>query len=216
MVRRLRYYARKRKYSMIMFERRNCETLSKFLELSNWSQLRMVRANRDGQQRPKRRRSMTKLISIIGTPSSTLYATMNILRAVVQVACGDHCVVIANSVKSLIEEFPTERQRDNRAVILFSDYPDLELLSTIWHLNAPVTVCIDDLISVARFAAGTRGLSPLVATRFATMGLVKLDGVTTNPPRALANRVGSANYDQSVARKSGEVVRVLCRAQLLR
>ena len=42
---------------------------------------------------------MSRLLSLIGTPSPKLFATLNIVRALVQVTFGKHVVVVANSIE---------------------------------------------------------------------------------------------------------------------
>ena len=53
---------------------------------------------------------MTGLLSIVGTPAPILYATLNVVRTLTQIALGNHMVVVANSVAALREEFRTEHR----------------------------------------------------------------------------------------------------------
>jgi len=54
---------------------------------------------------------MSLLISIVGTPSPTLYATLNVVRALTQTAIGEHVVVVANSLEALRENLPDRSAR---------------------------------------------------------------------------------------------------------
>lgn len=125
---------------------------------------------------------MTGLYSIVGTPSPNLYATMNLLRTLVQTTLGDHRVIIANSLEALRKEFPSPEAREGRPVILFSDYPEPDMMETYYKLDAPLAVCLDDFKTIAHFSVASRGLGGVEATRFATMGLVNLERASLDPP----------------------------------
>ena len=125
---------------------------------------------------------MNGLISIAGTPSRTLYATMNVVRALTQVLLGDHIVVIANSLEVLRKEFPSPAARRGQSVVLFSDYPEPELLGTLYQFNAPLAVCVDDFATIATDCAVSRGFGGAAAARFAMMGLVYIERTTVSPP----------------------------------
>ena len=125
---------------------------------------------------------MNGLISIAGTPSRTLYATMNVVRALTQVLLGDHIVVIANSLEVLRKEYPSPAARRGQSVVLFSDYPEPELLGTLYQFNAPLAVCVDDFATIAHDSVVSRGFGGAAAARFAMMGLVYIERTTVSPP----------------------------------
>lgn len=125
---------------------------------------------------------MSGLFSIVGTPSPTLYVTMNAVRALIQVLFGEHMVVVANSLEALRKEFPSRAARDGRPVVVMSDYPTPEILATVRQLNAPVAICIDDFTTIARYSVVSRGFGGVDAARFAMMGLVFIERVAVSPP----------------------------------
>src|SRR5215813_1781514 len=100
---------------------------------------------------------MSRLISIVGTPSATLYATTNVARALTQITIGDHVVVVANSLEVLRKEFPSAVARKGRPAVVFSDYPEPELLATFFQLNAPLAICVDDFTTIAHYSVVSRG-----------------------------------------------------------
>ena len=125
---------------------------------------------------------MSRLLTLVGTPSPKLYAVQNIVRALVQTTIGEHLVVVANSIDKLREEFPDSSTRNDRPVILMSDYPNPDLMATLYHLNAPVVVCVDDFTTVALTSVVSRGFTGVAAARFATMALVNLEPTIVSPP----------------------------------
>src|SRR5271157_3430749 len=100
---------------------------------------------------------MSRLISLVGTPSPKLYAVLAIVRALVRITVGEHVVVVANSFEALREKFPDKRTRDSKAVVLMSDYPQPDMLALFYKLNAPVAVCVDDFATVALYSVVSRG-----------------------------------------------------------
>jgi hypothetical protein len=129
---------------------------------------------------------MSRLLCMIGTPSPKLYAVQNIVRALVQTTIGEHMVVVANSIDALREKFPDSATRNNRPVLLMSDYPNPDLTATLYDLNAPVVVCVDDFTTVALSSVVSRGFTGVDAARFATMGLVNVEPTIVSPaPSAL-------------------------------
>ncbi|MBV9287904.1 MAG: hypothetical protein JO288_08780 [Hyphomicrobiales bacterium] len=80
------------------------------------------------------------------------------------------------------KEFPPAEAWNGRPVILFSDYPEPEMMETFYKLKAPIAICLDDFATIAHFAVASRDFSGSEATRFATMGLVNLERASTDPP----------------------------------
>jgi hypothetical protein len=125
---------------------------------------------------------VSRLISVAGTPSPTLYATTNIVRALTQITVGDHMVVVANSVEALRKEFPSSSARKGQAVVLFSDYPDPQMLAKIYQVKAPLAICVDDFTAIAHYSVVSRGFGGVDAARFAMTGLVNIERATVSPP----------------------------------
>lgn len=125
---------------------------------------------------------MSRLISIVGTPSPTLYATMNVVRALTQITIGDHVVVAANSRDVLRKEFPSAAARKGRPAVLFSDYPEPQMLATLYSVNAPLAICVDDFATVSHYSVVSRGIGGADAARFAMMGLVNINRAMVSPP----------------------------------
>ena len=125
---------------------------------------------------------MSCLISIVGTPSPTFYATTNVVRALTQISSGDHIVVVANSPQALRKEFPSPSARKGQPVILLSDFPEPEMLLTLYKVGAPLAICVDDFTSIAHFSVVSRGFGGADAARFATTGLVYVEPAIVSPP----------------------------------
>lgn len=125
---------------------------------------------------------MSLLLSLVGTPSPKLYAVQNIVRALVQTTMGDHLVVVANSIEKLREKFPDSSTRNERPVVLMSDYPNPDLMATLYNLDAPIVVCVDDFTTIALCSVVSRGLSGVAAARFASMGLINVEPTVVSPP----------------------------------
>ena len=125
---------------------------------------------------------MSRLISVVGTPSPTLYATTNIVRALTQITVGDHMVVVANSVEALRKEFPPPSARKGQPVVLFSDYPNPRMLAKIYQVKAPVAICVDDFTTIAHYSVVSRGFGGVNAARFAMTGLVNVERAMVSPP----------------------------------
>ena len=125
---------------------------------------------------------MSRLISIVGTPSPILHVTANVVRALTQNTIGDHAIVIANSLQVLRKEFPSSSARNGQPVILLSDYPEPQMLATFYDLNAPVAICIDDFTTIAHYSVVSRGYGGTEAARFALTGLVNIEPATVSPP----------------------------------
>ncbi len=125
---------------------------------------------------------MSRLLSVIGTPSPKLLAVLDILRALVQITMGEHVVLVANSLEALRQQFPDRSTLNNRPVILASDYPQPDMLATFYDLQAPVAICIDDFATVALFSVVSRGFGGVDAARFAAMGLVNVEPTVVAPP----------------------------------
>lgn len=125
---------------------------------------------------------MSLLLTIIGTPSPKLLAVANVVRALAHVTIGEPLIVVANSLEALRREFPGRSKLNDRPVVLLSDYPQPDLLATLYELKAPVVICIDDFATVALFNVVSRGFSGVDAARFASMALVNVEPTVVTPP----------------------------------
>ncbi len=125
---------------------------------------------------------MSRLLSIVGTPSPKLHAVLDIVRALVQATIGEHVVVVANSLEALRENLPGRPTLNDKPVVFLSDYPQPDVLATFYNLKAPVVICIDDFVTVALFSVVSRGFGGVDAARFATMGLVNVEPTVVAPP----------------------------------
>ena len=126
---------------------------------------------------------MSRLISVLGTPSPLFYAMANAVRALTDVTLGRHVVVNANSLTTLRAEFPTPSAREDRPVVILSDYPQPDLLSTLLGAEAPMAICADDFTTIAHLSVVSREYFGADAARFASMALVNIEPIVTAPPR---------------------------------
>ena len=115
------------------------------------------------------------LLSLVGAPSPRFYAMLDVIRALTQIALGDHLVVCANSFDALRASFPSPADRAGRALVLSSDYPQPDMLATFNNAGAPLAVCLDDFTAIAHFSVVTRDYGGVEAARFASMALVNLE-----------------------------------------
>jgi len=123
------------------------------------------------------------LISLVGVPSPRFYATLNIIRALTQLTLGEHIFIACNSFSALQSAFPSPQEREGRAVILASDYPNLEMLDTFARVNAPLAICVEDFRAIAHFSVVSRDFDGVSAARFASMALVNIEPLLISPPR---------------------------------
>jgi hypothetical protein len=135
---------------------------------------------RRGELRPQ----MTRLLSVVGTPSPLLYATLNVVQAMTKVSGGEPLVITAHSVDGLRSAFPSTSDRKGKSVILFSDYPEQDFLSLLVDTNTPMLICADHFTTVAHFAVVTRELGGVYAARHASMGIVKIEPLMARLPRS--------------------------------
>jgi hypothetical protein len=126
---------------------------------------------------------MTRLISVLGTPSPLFYATVNVVRALTDATLGQHLVVYANSLDVLRANFPSTSARGDKPVVILSDYPQPDLLSTLLAAEARMTVCADDFTAIAHLSVVSREYFGVNAARFASMALVNIEPIITAPPR---------------------------------
>ncbi len=126
---------------------------------------------------------MSRLLSIIGTPSPLSHATLGVIRNLTNLLFRDHLIVHANSATELRNGFPSQSARGEKSVILFSDYPQPDLITILLAANAPLVICADDFPTIAYFAVISRGFGGVDAARHATMSLVNIERVVSAPPQ---------------------------------
>jgi hypothetical protein len=117
------------------------------------------------------------LFFIVGTASSLTYGMVGIVRCVVQATVGDHITMGVNTTGELSQVFADGDAPNRAAAILYSDYPDHELLSEILRSGAPVVACGEALHEVVRFLMATREINVTSALIVATCGLSALEQI---------------------------------------
>ena len=127
---------------------------------------------------------MAMLLSLIGTPSPIFYSTLTVVRALAKVAVGDHDVVGANTLEEVRTRTFGLAQPRQRCLVLFSDYPQPDVLPAFTDAGAPLVVCADGFLAIAHYSVVWRNYGGVDAARFASMGLVNIEPVITAPPEA--------------------------------
>ncbi len=125
---------------------------------------------------------MSRLISLIGTPSPVFYSTLSVVRALVTIAVGEHEVVCANTIADLGAQLSRLTRPLEACVILYSDYPQADILPAYTAIGSPLVICADDFLTIAHFSVVSRAYGGVDAARFASMGLVNIEPVISAPP----------------------------------
>jgi hypothetical protein len=125
---------------------------------------------------------MTRLFSIVGTPSPLTQAILVITRACVQVVFGEHIVVCANTLQEMRAGFPSRSTRGDKPVIFISDFPQPDLRFKLLEAGAPMVICSDNLAAIAYLAIITRNFAAVDAARHASMALVNIEPLMSAPP----------------------------------
>ncbi len=125
---------------------------------------------------------MSRLFSLVGTPSPIFYTTLEIVKALAAAAIGDHDVVCANTMAELGDRLSAASPPTDRCVILYSDYPQPDVLPAFTAVDAPLVICADDFLTVAHFSVVSREYGGVDAARFASMGLVNIEPVISALP----------------------------------
>jgi hypothetical protein len=92
-------------------------------------------------------------------------------------------LVVANSIDALRENFPASPARNNRSVLLVSDYPQPNLCVLLNDIAAPIAICADDFTTIAHWTVVSRNYGGVDTARFTTMGLVNVEPLISAPPR---------------------------------
>jgi len=124
------------------------------------------------------------IVGIIGTPSPLTYICANILRAVVQVSCGDHHLIGANTVTDLRHAWPSKEGR-KAAVLLTTDMPDPELINFLVNAKTPLVTTIEPLDAIANYMIGMRDIEPVSAMRVGSQALAVFEALAVASPRSV-------------------------------
>ena len=122
-----------------------------------------------------------RLLSLVGTPSPKLHATLSVVRALVKVSLGEFEFISANTLADLKSNFHSSSE-NRRSVLLYADYPQADMVSMLVEIDAPVAVCADDFATLAHYSVVWRDYGAVDAARFASMGLVNIEPLMTAPP----------------------------------
>jgi hypothetical protein len=127
---------------------------------------------------------MSRLFSLVGTPSPAFYTTLNVVKALATAVIGEHDVVCANTMVELGDRLSGLSTPPERCVILYSDYPQPDVLPAFTAIDAPLVICADDFLTIAHFSVVWREYGGVDAARFASMGLVNIEPLISAPPRS--------------------------------
>ena len=125
---------------------------------------------------------MSRTYFVVGTPSPVLYATLNVVRALVQITQGAHEAICVNTLSALNDALSDE-SRAGKTVVVFSDFPRQDLVFYLRDKGAPLAICVDDFTTIAHFAITSRNFDALAAARFATVSLTNLNSILDSDPR---------------------------------
>lgn len=127
---------------------------------------------------------MSRLFSLVGTPSPAFYTTLNVVKALATTVIGEHDIVCANTMAEIGDRVSGLSTPKERCVILYSDYPQPDLLPAFTAIDAPLVICADDFLTIAHFSVVWREYGGVDAARFASMGLVNIEALISAPPRS--------------------------------
>ena len=127
---------------------------------------------------------MSRLFLLVGTPSPVFYTTLQVLKALATAAIGEHDVVCANTMAELGDRLSGLSLPRERCVILYSDYPQPDVLPAFTAVDAPLVICADDFLTVAHYSVVWREYGGVDAARFASMGLVNIEPLISAPPNS--------------------------------
>jgi hypothetical protein len=124
------------------------------------------------------------IVALIGTPSPLTYLATNMLRAIVQVTCGEHDMIGVNSVADLRGAWP---KRDPRrpAVVVASDMPRPDFIDFMLGAKVPMILCLERLDEIAAFMVDCRKIDGVSVLRIATQSLSSLEPLATDTPPAV-------------------------------
>lgn len=127
---------------------------------------------------------MSKVFTLVGTPSPALYATLKVVEALSNVLFGEHDLFCANTVAELQTQLANRPlKHPHRSAVLYSDYPREDLSATYAAMGLPLVICADDFLTIAHYSVVSRDYGGVDAARFASMGLVNIEPLISAPPQ---------------------------------
>ncbi len=140
------------------------------------------------------------------------------MKALAATTIGDYDLVCANTMAELGDRLSGLSPK-GRCVILYSDYPQPDVLPAFTAVDAPLIICSDDFLTVAHFSVVWREYGGVDAARFASMGLVNIEPLISAPPKSsmiiddptvlvgeLVARIARV-YELSVDEAAGQAIR---------
>ncbi len=124
------------------------------------------------------------IVALFGTPSPLTYLAINMLRAIVQVTCGEHDMIGVNNVADLRGAWP-KRDQKRPAVVVASDMPSPDFIDFMLAAKVPMILCLERLDEIAAFMVSCRQTDVMSALRIATQSLSSLERLATDTPAAV-------------------------------
>ena len=112
-----------------------------------------------------------------------MYTTLDVVKALAAATIGAYDLVCANTMAELGDRLSGLSPKE-RCVILYSDYPQPDVLPAFTAVNSPLLICADDFLTVAHFSVVWREYGGADAARFASMGLVNIEPLISAPPKS--------------------------------
>lgn len=139
------------------------------------------------------------IVALIGTPSPLTYLATNMLRAIVQVTCGEHDMIGVNSVADLRGAWP-KRDPKRPAVVVASDMPRPEFIEFMLGAKVPMILCLERVEAITGYMMACRQIDGATALRIATQSLSSLEAIATDtPPAVLKMGVFHATLAQTLS-----------------
>lgn len=117
------------------------------------------------------------LVPIFGTPSALSYATLQMVRVIVEETYGAHSLLQAVFMNDLKTAWNSLDRAARKFVIFFSDCPHPEVTALMLATKAPIIVIADDIANIVGYTIETRGMEFPHAVRFATQVTSALDAL---------------------------------------
>ena len=139
------------------------------------------------------------IVALFGTPSPLTYLAINMLRAIVQVTCGEHDMIGVNNIADLRAAWP-KRDPQRPAVVVASDMPRPDFIDFMLGAKAPMILCLERVEGIVAFMMSCRQIDRASAQRIATQSLSSLEGLAANtPPAVLKMGVFPATLAQTLS-----------------
>jgi hypothetical protein len=143
------------------------------------------------------------IVALIGTPSPLTYLATNMLRALVQVTCGEHDMIGVNNVADLRVAWPKGDSR-RPAVVVASDMPRPEFIEFMLGAKVPMILCLERLDEIAAYMVFCRQVDSVSALRIATQSLSSLEGLAVETPPAV---IKMGVFNATLARTFSDLLR---------